>query len=192
MRGIIGLDLDEVSVGYMSGLRTAAAAALNVDPESLIEPFSYSLYESGWFESEDQFREIHGQAVEDGLYAKLEMLEGASEALWDLSNAGFHIHVITSRFVNHGQNARVLADTANSLDRLRIPYRDISFIKDKRRVLADIYIDDSPSNIKLLREAGRHVLTFDTLYNRSITGPRAYNWTEAKAYIEENFPEVES
>lgn len=190
MRAVIGLDLDEVSVGYTPGFRKAASKALGVDPKSLPDPVSYSFYESGWVDSEDRFREIHGQAVEDGLYSTLEPLEGASEALWELSDLGFHIHVITSRFVNHRQNARVLADTAVSLDRLNIPYRDISFIKDKRRVLADVYLDDSPSNILSLREAGRNVITFDTLYNRHIPGARVHNWVEAKALLLEQFPEV--
>jgi 5'-nucleotidase len=183
----IGLDLDGVSAHYYRGISADIHQMLGTPLDQMAKIPYYSLYKSGWgFTSEEHFREIHGKAVDTGLYERLDPFEGVSEALWRLSDDGFEIHVITSRFVNHGQNAKVVAQTVAWLDEHNIPFRDISFTRDKRRIMADIYIDDSPSNIVSLREAGRHVLTFDAEYNRDIDGPRAANWAEAEKYVRDH------
>lgn len=183
----IGLDLDGVVFNYTEGLRQASAKALNVDPNTLPDPAFYSLFKSGWFESEEQFKEIHSSAVDQRLYRDLPTIEGASETLWRLSNLGAHIHIITSRFVVHGQHAQVLADTANSLDMHNIPFRSIGFDAHKVNHMADVYIDDSPANIHALRDAGRDVICFTADYNLGIDGPRANNWDDVWNYIINKF-----
>lgn len=185
----VGLDLDGVTAQYVQYLRKYVAKDFGVEEDSIPDPHSYSFYESGWgFESEEHFRAVHGRAVDEGMYAALEMYEGASEALWRLSDAGYHIRVITSRFVNHGQNATVVAQTAAWLDSNNIPYRDIVFTGHKTEIEADIYIDDSPSNIRAFEAAGKDVLIFDAPYNQSFVGPRAHNWDDVVKFIENNYP----
>lgn len=185
----VGLDLDGVTAHYYAYMRTYCAKEFGVLPESFPDPHSYSFVESGWgFDSEDHFRKVHGEAVQAGMYEALEMYEGASEALWRLSDAGYHIRVITSRFVNHGQNATVVAQTAAWLDKNNIPYRDIVFTSHKTEIEADFYIDDSPSNITKFREANKDVLIFDAPYNRNMGGPRADNWEDVVRWVEANYP----
>lgn len=191
-RGLLGIDLDGVCVQYTEGLREFAAKELGVAPEVLLDPVSYSFHESGWFESEEHFREVHGKAVDAGLYATLEEIPGASAALWKLNDLGFHLRVITSRFVNHGQHLRVVQDTVASLDRLNIPYRDISFARDKRDFACDLMIDDSPGNVESLRGIGRDVLVFEAPYNLHVPGPRARNWDEVVEYVLAKFPEEDA
>lgn len=185
----LGLDLDGVTAHYYRYMRTYCAREFGVTPESLPEPLFYSFVESKWgFESEEHFRRVHGEAVEAGMYANLEVFDGASEALWRLSDAGYHIRVITSRFVNHMQHGKVVAQTAEWLDAKNIPYRDLVFTSHKTEIDAHLYIDDSPSNIKAFQEAGKDVLIFDAPYNRSLDGPRAYNWDDVVKWVENNYP----
>ena len=186
---VIGLDLDGVVSGYIDWFRGYVAKEFGVDPSTLLGPSDYSFVKSGWpFTSEMHFKEVHGQAVESGMYADLQSFEGASSALWKLSDAGYFIRIITSRFVNHGQNAKVVTQTAEWLDRNSIPYRDLVFTSHKVEINADVYVDDSPSNIKAFQERGKDVLIYTSLYNKDLSGPRVDNWKDAAEYIESNYP----
>ena len=183
---IIGVDLDEVSGHYVNALRDAVAKPQGLTAEEALlkypAPSDYNF--SNWPEVPEEFVKYHSEAVALGLYKDMKVIEGASETLWKLNNDGHHLRVITARFVKHGQNYRVVANTAEWLDRNDIPYRDLMFVRDKVDVYADVYIDDSPSNIKAFHDAGRKVIIFETSYNKDIAGLRARNWDEVYEIIQ--------
>ena len=182
---IIGVDLDGVSGEYVGGLRKFVCDKLQIPEEQRLtifpEPIDYNF--SNWPQVSDDFVKFHSEAVALGLYRDMDVIEGASETLWKFNNEGHHLRVITSRFVKHGQNYKVVANTAEWLDQHDIPYRDIMFVHDKVDVYADVYIDDSPSNIERLRAAGRTVIAFNASYNQHIGGLRADNWNEVYEII---------
>lgn len=185
---IIGLDLDNTVYDYTGALRDAIAKQLGVtDHEAhrlaYADPISYGM--DNWPGFPDAFRDFHTQAVEDRIYRDMPLYPEASEHLWKLSDEGHYIRIITSRFVKNGQNHRVVTDTGISLDNNDIPYRDIMFTGLKVDIFADVYIDDSPKNIELLKAAGRQVIIFDQPYNRDFAGRRAHNWPEAYAHLQE-------
>ena len=184
---ILGIDLDQVTLHYVDGLRDFIAKELGIDPatvkDEMPDPSDYGF--SNWDVMKDKFIHFHTSAVEEGIYSHLDSFEGASATLWKLNDEGFHNRVITSRFVKHGQNGRVITDTAASLDAHNIPYRDIMFIRHKPDVYADIYLDDAPKNIEAFRKAGRDFIIFDYSYNQGIPGPRAYNWDDVYRLVHE-------
>ncbi len=111
------------------------------------------------------------------------VIEGASETLWRLSDQGVWIRIISHRlYVNWG-HAVAAGDTADWLDRSRIPYRDLCFIGAKSALHADLYIDDGPHNIEAFQKDGRKVIIFDQPYNRHLQGIRAHNWQEVEHYV---------
>lgn len=184
---VLGIDLDGVCANYYDALRRYVAEAYGV-PESEIEeiypePKTYDMIE--WPGFKHNFVKYHSEAVTEGIYSNMEPIPGASYTLWKLNEEGYHVRVITSRFVKHGQNAQVVSDTAFWLDQNDIPYRDIMFVKDKPDVYADIYVDDSPENIRNLQATGRKVIIFDAPYNQSSEGNRAKNWDEVYKLITE-------
>lgn len=183
---ILGVDLDEVVFQYIEGLRKYMVEVLGMNPPKDM-PHNYSFKVSGWFDSEEEFKRVHGQAVEDGLYYKLDPVPGAIETLWDLSDSGYALNIITSRFVNPGQHERVVIDTARALQKHQVPHSNISFMKDKTLQIADLFIDDGPHNITALRGVGREVVTFDLPYNAHIPGPRVTNWQELRLLLKEKF-----
>lgn len=190
---ILGVDLDGVCLDYVAAFRQFTAQYLGVEPETLPDPPHYSFYESGWgFRDEAHYREVHGAAVESGLYAQLPLIPGASEALNRLSDADFHIRIITNRFVNHRQNATVVAQTAERLDTANIPYRDFCVVKAKADIAADLYIDDSTHNVNDLRSAFRDVIVFTAPYNLDVPGPRANTWDDVERYIAQRYPDLYS
>lgn len=182
---IIGVDVDEVCAEYYMGLRDHIAQIKGLSPEEALKlypkPSSYNM--DGWPGFPDEFLATHTDAVSKGLYTRLAAIKGASETLWQLNAEGHHLRIITSRFVSHGQNGTVIAQTALWLDQNNIPYRDIMFVRNKTDVFADVYIDDSPENIIAFQKLNRQVIIFDTLYNRDIEGLRAKNWGQVYTHI---------
>jgi 5'-nucleotidase len=191
---VLGLDVDDTIAEYLNGLRASIISKeadffKGMAPEKIAAHFpeleSYDKFTWSCINGDrEKFIQYHTEAVEEGLFRNLKVHEGASDALWKLNDEhDVHIYIITSRFVKHGQNARVLTDTALWLDANKIPYRDIMFVNNKVDVMADVYIDDSPKNINNLRAAGRNVIVYDQSYNKELEGPRAHNWAEAYTLI---------
>lgn len=182
---VLGVDLDEVCFNYLGGFREWLIANNHPIPEGT--PATFSLSDAGWFKDRDEFMELHKQAVEEGIYTNLPVLDGASENLWDLRENGYEINVITSRFVVGGQHRKVLSQTAEALDKANLPYSNIAFLKNKLRFLADAYLDDGPHNIQPLREAGRFVIRIHQEYNGNLGGESAVNWYESREILRERF-----
>lgn len=183
---VLGVDLDEVVFHYIDFLREyLRSQGLQVPDE---QPETWSLKDAGWVPSIDDYFKYHGKAVDEGLYEKLKVIEGARENLWDLSNAGYQLNIITSRFVLPGQHQKVVSQTVKALDANRIPYSNLSFMNNKVLQYADAYIDDSPSNVKNLHDAGRFVICFDMRYNQNVeSSARATNWKEVREILKEKF-----
>lgn len=181
----LGVDLDEVVFKYLRGLRQFSGR--NGSPLPMIDPEHFSLTKSGWFTSDEDFKRVHGKAVDEGLYAGLEMNDGASDVLHDLINSGYEVNLLTSRFVNPGQHERVVSDTARSLEINDIPYSSLSFVSNKTRSLQDGYLDDAPHNLEPLIALDRFTVTFDQTYNQHVPGARAYNWLHLREVLREKF-----
>ena len=188
---VIGVDLDGVCANYYDALRNHVASRNGIPADQIEEiypdPSSYDMNE--WPDFEQNFVKYHSDAVSNGIFKTMTAIPGASYTLWKLNEEGYHLRIITSRFVKHGQNGQVISDTAFWLDQNDIPYRDIMFVKDKADVYADVYIDDSPENIIKLRETGRNAIVFNAGYNQMLDGLRANNWDEVYAIISDLYSE---
>ena len=180
---VLGVDLDGVCADYEGAFRASVARQLERDPAGLPPQTIMDAY-SQWGLTYPQFEDAHRRAVtEDRIFRSMEPLPGVSEALWELSDAGVWIRIITHRLIFNWAHEASAADTAAWLDAHQLPYRDLCFIGDKPNVGADLYVDDSPTNIVSLREAGRAAIVFDQPYNRHLPGPRARTWPEVVALV---------
>lgn len=181
---VLGVDLDGVCADYTAAFRKVVAEELGVDPSTLGPQTTWDF--SGWgIRDRDHFLELHHAAVIDHrMFSWMEAIEGAADALWRLSDeCGVWIRVITHRLHVKGGHSVAVSDTCLWLDAHNIPYRDICFLGAKPQVGADLYIDDSPSNIAALRGAGCNAVVFDQPYNRHVDGPRVSGWDECEAYV---------
>jgi 5'-nucleotidase len=175
---VLGVDLDGVCADYEGAFRGSVARQLARDPETMPPQTIMDAY-SQWGLTLAEFEEAHRRAVtEDRIFRHMAPLPGVSDALWELSDLGVWIRIITHRLIFNWAHETSAADTAAWLDANQIPYRDLCFIGDKPNVGADLYVDDSPTNIVSLREAGRTAIVFDQPYNRHLPGPRATTWDE--------------
>ena len=182
---VFGVDLDGVCGDYIGGLRETVAREKKVPLESL--PLEVSWNCSEWDITSEDYEKLHSIAVErDKLFLNMTPHEGVSEALWELSETGVWIRIISHRLFKSGSHAVAASHTVQWLDNVGIPYRDICFIGGKQEVEADLYIEDSPSNIKSLRSHGKSVIVFEQPYNREVPGPRVSDWKEAKELVKES------
>jgi 5'-nucleotidase len=182
---VLGVDLDGVCAGYEDGFRRSVARQLGREPDELPPQRVLDQF-SEWGLQPDDFARLHRAAVvEDRMFRTMAPLPGVSEALWELSDLGVWIRIITHRLCVNWAHETTAADTAAWLDEQRIPYRDLCFIGAKPDVGADIYVEDSPANVLRLRASGRYTIVFDQLYNRELPGPRAHDWSDVVALVRE-------
>ena len=182
-RFVLGVDLDGVCGDYIGSFRRIVAERKGVPLDSLPAEVSWGCSEWG-IESPEEFDELHRYALmERGLLRTMDLIPGAAESLWRLSDAGVWIRIVTHRlYVNWG-HATAAADTVAWLDESRIPYRDLCFIAAKSSVGADAFVEDAPHNIADMRAAGRTVIVFDQYYNRHLPGPRATDWAQVEELV---------
>jgi 5'(3')-deoxyribonucleotidase len=192
---VLGVDLDGVCTDYRAAFRSVVAREVDVDIDAIGPQTHWGFPESGWpIRDEEHYRELHRIGVlQYRMFADAPAIEGASDALWRLSDAGVHIRLITHRlYVPWGHDV-VVADTVTWLQtpresdgRPRIPYRDLCFMGDKTDVGADLYVDDAPHNVLALRRARADVICFDQLYNQHIPGLRGRDWDDVERIVLEH------
>lgn len=182
---VLGLDLDNVCADYTAGFRKYVAEVQGRDESEYPNPTDWDFVQcEGWnIDSREHFEELHAGAVKSGMMRNLPEMEGCSEALWRLSDAGVYIRIITHRLVIKRLHLMTGVDTLEWLENSNLPYRDICMVATKVDVGADLYLDDGPRNILAMQQAGLECAVFDAEYNRFLTGPRVSNWQEAETLI---------
>jgi 5'(3')-deoxyribonucleotidase len=118
-------------------------------------------------------------AARRDLFRAVPPVPGASLALRRLRTLhGIRIRIITHRLYFKHFHRHAVSQTIEWLDRHDFPYDDLCSIEDKTAVKANLYIEDSPSNIEALRAEGANVIAYMTSMNGHLAGPRAHNWQE--------------
>ena len=179
---VLGVDLDGVCGDHTAAFRHVVATELGVDASTLGPQVAWDYH--AWGVDDAEFLRLHQKAVlEYRMFRTMPPMEGVAEALWNLSDAGVWIRLITHRlYANWGHQVAV-SDTVAWLDEHGIPYRDLCLLGDKPQVEADAYIEDAPHNVEALRSTGNPVIIFDHPYNRHLDGLRARNWSEAEQQV---------
>jgi 5'(3')-deoxyribonucleotidase len=184
---VFGVDLDGVCADFYGEMRRIAAEWLGVPVDSLPTEVSYGLTE--WkLDAMGGYEPLHLFAVtQRELFRNVPPIPGAAQSLRRLSLLGVRIRIITHRLFIENFHQVAVQQTVAWLDRYGIPYWDLCFMKDKAKVGADIYIDDSPENIELLRARTQpdRVIVFGNSTNRHVAGPRVEQWEEAERLVAE-------
>ena len=182
---IFGVDLDGVVGDFYGAMRKIAAVWLEKPLESLTGNVSFGLDEWGINEYGGYDR-LHRFAVtQRNLFRDMEPIKDAPAVLRKLSSRGIRIRIITHRLFLKYSHRTTITQTVDWLDSWDIPYWDLCFMADKGAVGAHVYIDDSPGNIKRLRNQGCYTIVFSNSTNREISGPRADNWQEVERLVME-------
>jgi 5'(3')-deoxyribonucleotidase len=181
---VLGVDLDGVCADFDKGLRPIAAEWLCVSQESLHEAPSRDYPEWG-LDAAGGFDALYRYAAtRRNLFKMVPPVNGASLALRRLdAQKHIRIRIITHRLYFEFFHALMVQQTIDWLDKYDFPYWDLCFMKDKAAVGADLYIEDSVSNMKALRKAKKDVIVFATSQNVELGKDRAQNWDEVEQRV---------
>jgi 5'(3')-deoxyribonucleotidase len=180
---ILGVDLDGVVGDFYGAMRAIAAEWLGRPIETLTGEVTFGLNEWGIAEFGGYDR-LHRFAVtQRNLFRDMKPIQDAPAVLRKLSNRGIRIRIITHRLFLKYSHKTTVTQTVDWLDFNDIPYWDICFMNDKGAVGADLYIEDAPENISILREHGHNTIVFTNSTNRLLPGPRADSWVEAESLV---------
>lgn len=182
-RLVLGIDLDGVVADFYEGLRPIAAEWLGESVENLTSDVSYGLPE--WrLERAGGYEHLHRFAVtQRDLFRVLKPLPGAPASLRRLSARNIRIRIITHRLFIKFFHEQALTQTIEWLEHHGIPYWDLCFMKDKGAVGADLYLEDAPGNVELLRAAGHQVICLANSTNKRIGPPKAASWQEMERLV---------
>ena len=177
---VLGVDLDGVVANFYAGLRPVAAEWLGVSVESLTPTPSYGLEE--WnLASAGTYEDLHRFAVtQRNLFWELAPIPGAAAALRRLSRREIRIRIITHRLYIAYFHEEEVRQTVAWLEHQGVPYWDLCFMKDKAAVGADLYLEDSPANVRALRGDGHPTIVFANSTNIGLDEPRAETWSDVE------------
>jgi 5'(3')-deoxyribonucleotidase len=182
---ILGVDLDGVCADFYARIREIAAEWFERPIEEPLEDVSYGFPEWG-ITTREQYDSLHRFAVtQRDLFSSSTMIPGARKYLRLVSGEGARIRVITHRLFIYYFHTTAVEQTIQWLDYHGIPYWDLCFMKAKEQVGADIYLEDSPENVKNLRAKGLFTICFANSTNKDIPEPRALNWDHAYELVHE-------
>lgn len=180
---VLGVDLDGVCADFYGYMRQIAAEWFEKPLESLPTEVSFGLKEWG-VENSERYASMHRFAVtQRNLFRDVKTIAGARKHLRKLSDEGFRIRIITHRLFIPYFHAKAVQQTIEWLDYNGIPYWDLCFMKEKGAVGADLYVEDSPSNVEALRAEGHYTICFANSTNSHIDGPRAKTWEEVHELV---------
>jgi 5'(3')-deoxyribonucleotidase len=180
---ILGIDLDGVVGDFYGAMREIAAEWLNRPLDSLTPEVTFGLDEWGLAEY-GGYERLHRFAVtQRNLFRDMEPIKDAPSTLRKLSGRGMRIRIITHRLFLKYSHRATITQTVDWLDSWDIPYWDLCFMADKGAVGAHVYIDDSPVNVKRLRDQGCATIVFSNSTNRNLPGPRAADWGDVERLV---------
>lgn len=184
---VFGVDLDGVVADFIQGLKPIAAEWLGVAVDSLTDEVSYGFKEWNLGGSRG-YDDLHRYAVKErGLFASLPPIPGAPAALRRLSRKGVRIRIITHRLYIQWFHRQAVTQTVEWLEHHGVPYWDLCFMAAKSSVEADVYVEDSPSNIANLRKRKRHAIVLRNSTNRDVPAPAAEDWNEVEAWVMQHY-----
>lgn len=137
----VGIDIDDVLYPwYDVAHRVCEAAGITngVTPETWAPHEEYGCTDVEWLDA-------LGAATLSGELYNAEPFAGVVDELARLHAAGHTIHLVTARgFMQHGTQIRDA--TVHWLAKWQIPHDSLTFARDKRAVVTDVFLDDAPHN----------------------------------------------
>lgn len=183
---VLGVDLDGVVADFARGLKPVAAEWLGLAEQQLTDEISYGFGEWG-LEAAGGYDALHRFAVKEReLFLRLPPVAGAPAALRRLDTIPeLRIRIITHRLYIHWFHKEAIRQTTEWLERHGIPYWDLCFMRDKAAVGANLYLEDSPDNIRALRATGHETIVVVNSTNRDLPPPRATDWDGIEQLVRE-------
>ena len=117
-------------------------------PQQAMRAYSQWAVWEDWNIPKGEFMRWWRLGIEAGeIYGRGPIIPGARNALWQLSDREWDIHIATSRLTKFGLHDKIIENSVSWLRDNGIPYRNCLFISDKTRVAAEAIVDDRRDNM---------------------------------------------
>lgn len=166
----IGVDVDNVIypwttvyTRWVEHQKALTAGTLDDIPHT-----GWHWYRDQWGMSDEEFMEHYVSGVEAGVIWRVgDPPSGALATLRRLHNAGHRLHYVTNRKIPGVSLDYAHAATTWWLGVYGFPADSITVSADKGAVPTDVFLDDSPENVRALLLAGhKHPLLWDAPHNQ--------------------------
>ena len=155
---------------------------LTINIDNTITPYNQALTQalSNADQTENYAQQI-STVYTQGFLRDLPVQPDSVQTLWNLNDQGHHIRLLVNRFIQHGQNHKVIAHTTEWLDHHDIPYREILFITKTPLLETDYLIDADPRTLKTYPH---NLIKYETPENDHIHTPLTVKtWVELENLI---------
>jgi len=181
---VLGVDLDGCVSNFLERMKVIFAEWEGRDLASLHPKPTYGFPE--WGLNLRKYNRLHRFAVtQRQLFSTMEPIDGAPQALRRLSAENVRIRIVSHRLFIPYFHEAAASQTILWLEKHGIPYWDLCLIKDKSAVRADVFVEDTPSNVRKLQSHGVDVICFTNPSNEqeALSVPRVSTWQEAEQMI---------
>ncbi len=191
-RPVINIDLDNVVYDFSKAMKGYAEFVLD---RELPQSTQWAIWED-WGIPRGAFDFLFRRGVEEGfIWRTGDVIPGAIEGLWELSDQEFHIRLLTTRLTSKFSHDLAVSHTVEWLKENAIPYRSLAFIgggESKSNYEAIALLDDNVENIQDWHDKHATGILFDQPWNEAMETAqvvtsarplRVYNWDDALQVI---------
>lgn len=189
-RVVVNIDLDNVVYDFNKAMHDYAEFILN---RELPQSTNWATWDD-WGIPRGAFDFIFRRGVEEGfIWRTGRVIPGAIEGLWALSDAEYHIRLVTTRLTNKWAHDVAAIHTVEWLKENAIPYRSLALIgggDSKVLYQALALVDDNEDNLMEWAITHGNAIAFDQPWNRELVDDNvlgivgATNWAEVVEHIE--------
>jgi hypothetical protein len=187
-RFVLSVALDGVIADFYAGLRPLAAEWLGVSEASLRTDVSRDLREwnlAGQGDRAQAYENFIRYAIcRRDLFSEVPPMTDAPATLRRLAALdAVRVQILVDRPRADAFGRDVLAQTVQWLERHAVPYWDVCVTENRVTVNADMYVEESPDNVLLLRAAERYVVVFTNSTNRHLKAQHVRSWARLEKMV---------
>lgn len=181
----IGLDVDNVLYPYATVIARWTERRKGLPPGTLDDlARSWTWYEDQWGITHEEFMEHFRSGVHAGvIFTEGDPVEGSLAAVRRLHSAGHRLHYVTNRAIPGVSEDHAWQATHRWLHDHGFPVDSLTVAADKNVVPTDVFLDDSPDNIRaLLLNKHPHPLLWDRPHNQGAVLCEAHCVTRIRSW----------
>jgi 5'(3')-deoxyribonucleotidase len=171
----VAIDIDGVVMNFTESVKSTY---LQCYPDAKVKEVTEWDLKNFYPEEPNIYNFIFNEHVGDVFFTNARLYDDVKQAM-DMLKGKVHLVALTSKDYKSSVAMLIWLNWQNlGFNDIHIQLFDSNRLIGKSAVHYDWYIDDSPTNIKELKEAGKRIVIRDQPWNKGIEGIRVYNLIE--------------
>lgn len=158
----IGIDLDGCLYDFTKDYHSYIVNIQGIPADEIVPVTSWDFYEHYGFSVHEFLDHLRDGADREFIFRNGEPAFRSIITLEFLKAEGHTLHIVTDR----GRfGASAIQSTVDWLHQYEIPFDSLTFGQNKTLVNVDLFVDDSPENLRALKDAGTRTVRFAQEWN---------------------------